>query len=160
MSENDMPHEDLDLKEDFSGFTEVSAKEEAPPKIDVSEAVAKAQAQAQAQSEPEPSSGNVEDEQGPPLPGAMPGGPQRIPRGMFPPGMMPGPRPQAPSFWKTLLNRGLTILAVVAVGVLVWWWWSRNNGGGPGKMAEAAVEGVKKTVVEPIKKALKLPPLL
>lgn len=156
-------HKDLELKEDFSGLTEVTVKEsdaaptQPPPKIDVSEAVAQAQAaQDQAQAaptDPSPVSAAPDDESVPQLPGAA--RTHAIYRGMMTPPFRP---PQRPSFWKTLLNRGLTILAVVAIGVVVWWWWSKNNSGGAGAV-ETVVETVKKTV-EPIKKALKLPPLL
>lgn len=169
----------LDVKEDFSGFEEVSVRDnnqqssnlptQPPPKIDVSEAVSQAQTEErnsqQSQSQerfPNPDEEDLEEmENGvPQLPGAS--------RGMFPPGMGMGMFPpgmvgntQRPSFWKTLLNRGLIILAIVAVGVAAWWWWSRNgNGPSPSDAVEAAADGVRKTVVEPIKKALKLPPSL
>ena len=151
MSEND-----IELKEDFSGFTEVTARDntESPPKIDVSEAVEKAQIEAN--TAPEPILNAPDDESSPQLPGAGPSGPSR--------GMIQGMlsyTPPKPSIWQTLMNRGLTILAVVAVGVLAWWWWSKNsNTGGPVELAEAAVDAARKTVVEPIKKALKLPPNL
>lgn len=157
-------HEDIELKEDFSGLTEVSVKNNVPEpqKIDVSEAVAKAQSKIADESVPQSNTDGVDagiDElAGPQLPGALAG--RRIPRPEMIPPHLRGNAPR-PSFWKTLLNRGLTVVAVIAVGLVVWWWWSKNNGtAGPIEMAGAAVNGVRKTVVEPIKKALKLPPLL
>lgn len=171
MSENDidMRHEDLDLKEDFSGFTEVSVKDhmapptQLPPKIDVSEALAQAQAQSRAAESnvltdggdggdgADGAYGGAYGDEEPQLPG--------VPRGMPPPPMIrPAPKE---SFWQMLLNRGLTIVLVVALGLLVWWWWSKtNNVAGPVEAAEAAVNAARKTVVEPIQKALKLPPSL
>jgi hypothetical protein len=151
MSENDMHHEDVDIKEDFSGFTEISVKDttqptQFPPKIDVSEAVAQAQSQSQSR-EPEYMNDAIDDEQEPQLPGAV--------------RMLPRPPFQRPTFWQTLINRGLIALAIAAVGILVWWWWSKNNNtSGPLEAAEAAVNAARKTVVEPIQKALKLPPNL
>ena len=141
-----------EVKEDFSGFTEVTTKDNSqqPQKIDVSDAVEQARNQQNdeihIQSQPQ-----IQDEEQPQLPG--------VPRGM--PVGMGNTQRSSNSFWSTLMNRGLVLLAIAAVGVFVWWWWSKNNNtSGPMDLAEAAVEATRKTVVEPIKKALKLPPTL
>lgn len=168
MSEHDLRHEEMDLKEDFSGMTEMTLKEpsqppsQLPPQIDVSEAVAQAQAQSQAPPQGVSDSPDHESQE-PELPGAV--SIERS-RGEFPPEMLAmmggAPRPQRPSMWQTLLSRGLTIVAVLAIGVLVWLWWSRNNSStGAADIAGAAVDVARKTVVEPIKRALgDLPPPL
>jgi len=159
---NEMNHEDIDLKEDFSGLTEISVRNntsqptQLPPKIDVSEAVAQAQLQERAQSnndaphDDDAHDDAPHDDEQPQLPG--------VPRGMPNPAMM---QQRRPSFWQTLINRGLVILAIAAVGLFAWWWWSKNNSTtGPMEAAEAAVNAARRAVVEPIQKALKLPPSL
>lgn len=138
--------QDVDVKEDFSGFTDVSVKdpqhtpENLPPKIDVSEAVQQARAQETKESQ-------AEERQSEPM--------------MIPPGMMMVQRqqgPQRPSFWQTLMSRGLTIMVVVAIGLLVWWWWSSKNAGG----VTANDAGIVENITNKVKKSLglKLPPNL
>lgn len=161
-----------DLKEDFSGLTEHSDRtehtehqvkdpqhqpEDLPPRIDVSEEIEKANAKSK--NEQESSRGQPQLESFP-----------YPPPGMFPPGMFPPPpQQQKPSFWKSLMTRGLTILAVVAVGLLVWWWWSSNKSVGEAAAqaaqaatdaAQAAAKTVQENVVKPVKRALNLPPHL
>ena len=103
-------HKDLELKEDFSGLTEVTVKEsdaaptQPPPKIDVSEAVAQAQAaQDQAQAaptDPSPVSAAPDDESVPQLPGAA--RTHAIYRGMMAPPFRP---PQRPSFLENIIKQ-------------------------------------------------------
>lgn len=162
-----------EIKEDFSGLTEVNVKEpqsqpdELPPRIDVSEEIEKASrvngtGTSNGNGNPQGQEASGEQFQGqsqhPPMP---------TPQGMHPAEhqqmmMMMGPRqPAKPSFWKTLMTRGLVVIAVLAVGFLAWWWWSSKKG-----MAAAAGEAVQavgdaaKNVAANTKKALNLPPHL
>ena len=156
-TQQESEHVDLDLKEDFSGFSEVSVKnkppeelppqhspqegEDNPPRIDVSEAIHQAQASAQAESQSKQRGNEM-----PQLPGVQ--------------YMMHPPRPPRPTFWQTLMSRGLTILAVVAIGVLVWWFWSSRKAGTGGVVTETAnaVVDAAGDAVNSVRKALKLPP--
>lgn len=131
--------ENTDIKEDFSGFTEVTDKEqqsiETPRKIDVSEAVAQAQAQDAIPSELQ-------------LP--------QLPRTI-------GPlyrEPYKPSFWQILMSRGFTILVVVVIGVLAWWLWSSRNNIASVDVNGVESKGIINNIVEKVQKSLKLPPNL
>lgn len=145
----------VDIKEDFSGFTEVEIKDpknvpdNLPPKIDVSEAVHQARQQEMQKHQKHE---NLR---------ASPGG--GCPENMEPP-MEYTPRKQQakPSFWQTLIGRSLTIVVIVALGVGVWWWWNSNKSIAKivaGSVGGAAKEvGIVENITNTVKKALKLPP--
>lgn len=131
--------ENTDIKEDFSGFTEVTDKEqqsiETPRKIDVSEAVAQAQAQDAIPSELQ-------------LP--------QLPRTI-------GPlyrEHRKPSFWQILMSRGFTILVVVVIGALAWWLWTSRNNIASVDANGVESKGIINNIVEKVQKSLKLPPNL
>lgn len=163
----DPEQNDQDIKEDFSGLTEVTVKDpqhqpqNLPPRIDVSEEIAQAQSQEQHQQSLERAAERATER----VEGNYSQKPQEgylVPPTQMQMNMMRQPPQQRPSFWNTLMTRGLTILAVVAVGFIVWWWWSstKSINQAAGDAVNTVTQTVKDNVVNPVKRALNLPPSL
>lgn len=160
LQENKMSdtNKNIELKEDFSGFTEVTVNGEEPTKIDVSEAINEAKTQynkvdmkeENAKNESDVGGGGEEGEdiEQPRLPGAVQ--------------YLRMPRAQQPSFWQSLMGRGLTILALLAIGFIVWWWWSSKSSvqDAVSVAVSDVVNTVQENVVQPVTRVLKLPPQL
>jgi ABC-type nickel/cobalt efflux system permease component RcnA len=167
-----------EIKEDFSGFTEVTIHDtnDEPIKMDVSDAVSGQTTQVD------------ENENVPMLPGVVN---TPVPKGTIstnfspnqlsnqlpsdhphhlqdphlqshhlqPPNQTPNQPPNQPSFWQSLLSRGVTILIVAGIIVLLWWLWTSYSKGASTTM-EQMTEMVQENVVEPVKRVFKLPPQL
>lgn len=173
-----------EIKEDFSGFTEVTVHDvnnqestnyDEPIKMDVSDARSNI------------SQNETFEENSPMLPGVV--DPSNT-KGLFShsnstqqlphpqtnqsphqspnqsnqspnqsPNQPPNQIPNQPSFWQSLLSRGVTILIVTGIIVLLWWLWSSYS-----KSATTTInqmnELVQENVVEPVKRVFKLPPQL
>lgn len=163
-----------EIKEDFSGFTEVTIHDtnEEPIKMDVSDAVPGQTTQVE------------ENENVPMLPGVVntpvPKGtvstnlppnqlsnqlpsnqqsPHHLQSPNQPPNQPLNQPPNQPSFWQSLLSRGVTILIVAGIIVLLWWLWTSYSKGASTTM-EQMTEMVQENVVEPVKRVFKLPPQL
>lgn len=154
-----------EIKEDFSGFTEVTIHDtnDEPIKMDVSDAVSGQTTQVD------------ENENVPMLPGVVNTPvpkdmlPTNLPPHLQPPNQTPNQpphhlqpphqTPNQPSFWQSLLSRGVTILIVAGIIVLLWWLWTSYSKGASTTM-EQMTEMVQENVVEPVKRVFKLPPQL
>lgn len=177
-----------EIKEDFSGFTEVTVHDvnnqettnyDEPIKMDVSDARSNISQNetfeenspmlpgvvdpsntkglfSQSTNQPNPHSNSTQQlphpqhSQSNQLPNQLPNQTPNQPSNQI---------PNQPSFWQSLLSRGVTILIVTGIIVLLWWLWSSYS-----KSATTTInqmnELVQENVVEPVKRVFKLPPQL
>ncbi len=151
-----MSDQNVEIKEDFSGFTEVTvngeterkldeqhehAEGETPHKMDVSEAIAQAQSHQSRQSHD-----HAEDDE----PGMLPGVP---PRGMMPP-------PPRQTFWQSFLGRVIIVVGALGALLVLYYIWSTRNGAHSDAGIVETVSGAVENLTNTVKKSLKLPPNL
>lgn len=152
-----MSSNEKDIKEDFSGFTEITIHDkrpktnnnEEPVKMDVSDAMEEKPMLPGVSEQPNPQLLLLQQQQQQPQ---QQPNPQLLLQQQLP--------QQQPSFWQSLLNRGLTLLLVGALIAVVWWWWSSSSKSASALATDNVVNAVQENIIDPVKRVLQLPPRL